>query len=869
MRSAIMKHLSFLLFLLSSVSSLWGQQIRITGTVLDAANSAALPHVIVLLKNDADKIVHYTQTDEQGKFAFALEQEKVEACTHIQFMLMSYEKCVLPLKPASEEFTVSLKQVPVKIKEVTIKARRIGKQGDTLTYNVASFATESDRSIGDVLKKMPGITLDEDGTVKYNGRGINKFYIEGKDLLEGRYSIATRGISHKDIGRVEVMENHQPIRVLEDFSFSDRAAINLKLKETAKAQWTGNAKAEGGFAWGEGGLWNAEALGMMISRKFQNITTLKSNNTGDDITTDIRSFYPDAVEAAGRVGLDEYINLSLRSISDLERQRTLFNHSHLFSTNQLWETSKSWQLKVQANYLNNTLTSNSGMDMTYFLSDGDKVIAEQQQAEERQHVLNLNAVQELNKQRSYVKHSLAVNLKWNDIELVTSGTYPNRQDAHKPVFGVKSNLAWKQRIGKHLVTFSAVNQFNSALQQLSVWRGDDALCQHVDVQTFHTHESAGYNIGWGNWVFTLRGGLGGLVRSFNSRLQGLEATDKYLHNDLNTNYFQLNVVPQLQYSTVDWVVTLNSVAQYYHYNFRGLWGKKSDLLLSPSLSISWSINPRLNVALNASIDPQTFRLANAFDAPVLSDYRTLRQGYGEFDASVDQRVAGMLQYRHTLSELFANVNVERSWNKAPFQSRLQFVGDYLLQSYDPASVSSDMWFAFGNISKGVGFLRGYVDLSANFMRLNTSMVSGSEVVDYRTSFAKVGIELSSQPLSWFDCYYKGTYGLSMLESDIQETEQMDSWSHLWGVNFFPVKGLSLKCSGEYYHNEISSGIYRNFLLVDAGMSYKWKEFEVSVRLSNLFNKREYGYTFYTDLSSFTCRQQIRGREFLCGFSWRI
>jgi hypothetical protein len=53
-------------------------------------------------------------------------------------------------------------------------------------------------------------------------------------LLQGRYGLATNNISAKDVAIVQIMENHQPIKALKDRSFSDQAAINLKLKDAAK-----------------------------------------------------------------------------------------------------------------------------------------------------------------------------------------------------------------------------------------------------------------------------------------------------------------------------------------------------------------------------------------------------------------------------------------------------------------------------------------------------------------------------------------------------------------------------------------------------------------------------------------------------------
>ena len=169
---------------------------------------------------------------------------------------------------------------------VAVKADRIREQGDTITYNVGGFAQQQDRSIGDVLKRMPGIDVANNGKIQYQGEDINKFYIEGSDLLGGKYGIATNGISHDDVGAVEVMENHQPMQVLSGISFSDKAAINLKLKNKAKATWTFHGDAGGGWSWQpEGAIWDGELFAMAVMPSFQNITTLRTNNTGENLSS--------------------------------------------------------------------------------------------------------------------------------------------------------------------------------------------------------------------------------------------------------------------------------------------------------------------------------------------------------------------------------------------------------------------------------------------------------------------------------------------------------------------------------------------------------------------------------------------------------
>ena len=161
---------------------------------------------------------------------------------------------------------------------------------------------------------MPGIDVANNGKIQYQGEDINKFYIEGSDLLGGKYGIATNGISHDDVGAVEVMENHQPMQVLSGISFSDKAAINLKLKNKAKVTWTFHGDAGGGYSWQpEGAIWDGELFAMAVMPGFQNITTLRTNNTGENLASSSTDFFADRRQT----GLSQYVGVGLPGVPSL------------------------------------------------------------------------------------------------------------------------------------------------------------------------------------------------------------------------------------------------------------------------------------------------------------------------------------------------------------------------------------------------------------------------------------------------------------------------------------------------------------------------------------------------------------------------
>lgn len=227
-----------------------------------------------------------------------------------------------------------------------------------------------------------------------------------------------------------------------------------------------------------------------------------------------------------------------------------------------------------------------------------------------------------------------------------------------------------------------------------------------------------------------------------------------------------------------------------------------------------------------------------------------------------------LDYKYTLAEFFANINVLHAWNELPYQRQLNFADSYLMYSYKYAPVSSKSWLVLGNASKGLDFLKGFVALNANYSLSDMALITEGQAVDYRISAGNMALEVSGQPCNWMDWMYKVSYGFSRLESEISGNESLDNWLHTTDLNFWPVKNLFFTLSGEYYRNEITENNYKDTWMLDAKLTYGWKDFEIYVQTTNLLNKKEYGYNIHSELTSVQCMQRIRGREFLIGFCWK-
>lgn len=840
-------------------------EVNVTGTVIDKESNKPLTGASVIVKGSDGKIKKFASSKSDG--GFAITMPSVDGC-RLEVAMMSFAKQSIPLDSVSFPLAVYMEPGTTLLKEVTVKADRIREQGDTITYNVGSFAQQQDRSIGDVLKRMPGIDVANNGKIQYQGEDINKFYIEGSDLLGGKYGIATNGISHEDVGAVEVMENHQPMQVLSGLSFSDKAAINLKLKNKAKATWTFHGDAGGGWSWQpEGAIWDGELFAMAVMPGFQNITTLRTNNTGENLSSSSADFLADRRQT----GLSQYVGVGLPEVPSLNDKRTLFNRSFLISTNSLWKL-KSGELKANIDYSFNRVTADASNITTYFLDDGNRIITENRSGTEHSHSLTGKFIYELNQKTAFINNTLQTNIDWDDVRLNTTGSLPNEQSAKLPDYYVSNRFKMIKRFkGKHLVTLQSLNEWESLPQNWECGMLDgELLRQHISDHAFYTHESAAYAFNIKGVTLSLEGGIKGYIRSMDSRLPELpEEFPGLTENVVNTNYLTVYATPKLEYWVRRVNLSLNLPVSYAHYSFDKAIANHDEVYFSPSLSFNWKPNNRFSGTLHGGLGRSPMNLNLIHPGLIMTNYRTLEAGADGFYNLSSQNVSASVSYKHTRHGLFANGMVMQSWSHVPYTMAQQLYGDYVVYSYADAKNDGKMLMAMGNIGKTLDFMRGSCNVNGSFSRSESHMLSQQQSVNSVSTGWSVSGKINGNPCRWFSFDYRISYSDTRLTMNGLNESWLSTLENELSLTFIPHRKWQWTVSGEHYRNELTEHNYKNIVMLDTKLTFQLnKKIEFAASLTNILNKRSYNYTTYSQLSSFESQRQLRGRQLLFSVTLR-
>jgi hypothetical protein len=150
--------------------------------------------------------------------------------------------------------TVKLTMAAVEIDALVVSAEHVPFviKRDTLDYNVAAFPTRPNASVEDLLKRLPGIEVAADGTIKAQGEEVKNVLVEGKEFFGNDPKVATQNLPADAVERVQVYDKESDMAEFTGIADGEEErTINLQLKEDAKSGYFG--RINGGLGGGVGG----------------------------------------------------------------------------------------------------------------------------------------------------------------------------------------------------------------------------------------------------------------------------------------------------------------------------------------------------------------------------------------------------------------------------------------------------------------------------------------------------------------------------------------------------------------------------------------------------------------------------------------
>ncbi len=831
----------------------------ITGSVVQQSDKLPIIGVNIFIKDAEGKLLAYGISDSDGRFSIRLTS--IGKQLSINATMLGYKPYSAPLVLDGQSFEIMMEEGEIQLKELVVKAERIRENGDTITYNVSSFAQKQDRTIGEVLKRMPGINVADNGKIQYQGIDINKFYIEGNDLLGGKYGIATNGISYDDIGAVEVMENHQPMQVLRGLSFSDQAAINLKMKDKSKASLLLHGTLLGGFSEQPNGtLWQGDIFTMMVTGQYQMITTLKGNNIGQNISEQLVDYTSESSDEI----TSGYISLSAPVTPKLQPNRSFFNRSWMLSSSHLMKKANDGEIKVQIDYNNDRVSSKETNVTTYFLNTENKIICEYKESLSRRNALTGKFSYEINEKSYFLNNTLTADFSWNDLTLSTTGTMPNTQAARMPEYSVKNLLKVIKRFGDNkLVTFSSRNEWNSLPEKLTIKNVRQNYEQEIKQHSVYTDERASLGFVFNKVLLSLDAGMSGYFRGFSTDLFGVYMTELTGAEELTTDYVRVFASPKLEWTHKKMDFTLNIPVNLYSYYFSGAVRNRTEFFLSPSLAVRLRLSPRMLLTLRGNARRSPASLHDIHNSSILTDYRSFSSGVDDYYTSSGQSLSTLYSYKDVSNGIFAMIMGNYGWNKSKSGQVQNVLGDYVFYSYRSQPSESHNAVAFFNIGKTLNFIRVAIGIRGNYSVSKKSMLSQGVYTDYCNNDFSLSPSVNGNISTCLNWNFRFTWDKFILKISNIQNRSSNSFVYSGNVTVTPFPLITWTTGGEIYCNQIDEQYYKKVFMLDTKLTFNiGKRTDVSASVTNIFNKNEYRYISYSAVSQYERISKLRGREFM-------
>ena len=827
-------------------------------------------------KKSANTIISFCISDARGYYKLICKDLEPDSL-YITVSGMNIKPKTKLIKNTSQKLDFEIVEKVIELKEVVVKSRKIWAERDTINYLVSAFSDKKDFVIGDVLKKMPGIQVGDDGSISFHGRLIGDLYIENLNLLQGKYGIATNNIPAKDVETIQVLQNHQAIKSLEDMEKTSNASINLQLKEEAKGKLGMTAHLGAGMDQ-TSFLWNNELSLMRFGKNEQNISTYKGNNSGAELQSELRSFDSSSNVVGGKM-----LNIQTLVPPSINDSRYLFNHSNSVTFNQLLKTSADAEATVNLGYYNDFETrKGNNTSMFYLPSTNSLIIDENICSSTKTNMLNAKMRYSLNKKSKYINNELKVSGVWDTRKSDVISPQSVHQKLEQPSFSISDDFTWIIKTAeKKGFSVNASTGFVTAPQRLFVlpglypelFNGNKAysmLQQNVHANNYYLNTNCRLlsPLRWKNFSFNPEASLQLNYKLLKSDLytKGRDEVVQLIESDSMRNHMNqfrtsLKTALLIKYDSpyldinLGLPVAFNFVHFTSHYNATLPRFHKPYFI--PSLQIEYKHNANLAIKAGYSFSNNFSDLSSLYQGYILTGYRNLSRYSNKIAESHSNGGGISIEYKDVSQMLFMSINTsyDYSCNNLTYGQNFHNIVSVLTSlDKDNSSKNYSLSLIF---NKGLNWKKMLIQASVTGNSTLYTQFQQGQLLDSRDKsiqalFSVTCTPFSSMQLSCRSIWWKNWNKL-MMNGDITS---FSSIKNIGSLSYSILKDLIFTFDYEHYYNSASLS-NKNLSFMDSRLTFIHKNIHYILECNNLLNVQNYVSAYYSPVNSFYNVYHIR------------
>lgn len=825
-------------------------QETLSGTVTDAETRHPLEAVMVSVLRDS-MTIDYALTDKQGRYTLPWKHTgTLQVCaSYLGYARQTYNISA----PGQLDFT--LRTTSIVLREVEIHPGRISTRKDTVRYNLADFTSEKDDKIKDVLKRLPGIDVEENGTVTYKGKAVDHFLVEGMDVTGGRYNQINNNLDAHAVKTAEVMENYQPIRALKGRTDSEQVALNLRLDEKARDQWFPSLEAGTGISEKPDGhlspLWEGNLNALRLGPDKQTVYAAKTNNMGRDLSNEqtlLTTNENDHTDLPALLSQSPFL-------TPLDTRRLLFNETYTTNANRMFRHSDSRTLRLQGGFTHDHVNQQRSRTQTYFQDTDTFSLNEEACYRVTTDKLHAALAYEDNNTTHYLTERLSMEGERNKGHASELG-----QRIETSSLRMANHIHYLHNRNEHTWELTSRVQYAYLPSALRLENESDNYRQ----QSLYTHHAARY-------LHKHNGFMKQLTADITAEWARYLLKQPCTYHRYNASRLEITVSPLLQWNRNKVLASIELPVNWSYY----FGGHHSYILYQPHLYLRYRHDYHWTFSLYTGIERQTGNTLDLCPTPRRTDYRTWIRTNDIMPVRILTTGQAYAEYKNTIQEFFTTLTLNYTHTRHHSLYEQVISADSILFNRIPLHHTSKTWTGKLSLSKGFydWHLKTSLDLQAGrskgkqLTRTAADINAGPQ--SYRYDNLRAEPKIIWTPASWLETVYHATlsYSATRIGKDTRLHPLLDAIQRLQ-LNF-SIGAFDFQTACEHYRNDLGNGKHHTTLLADASSVWRQDHWQIEVRMDNLFNKRTYAYTLYTATQSHTDRLNIRPREITLKISYQF
>ena len=839
----------------------------------------------ILIKNSENKnlISEFFKTDDNGDFTAVLEENYTKI--YFEITAMGYEKIadsiINPSKKSIYNFNYILNERVTELQEVIVSQEKFEIEGDTVSFNPRSYKDGTERKVEDLIKKLPGMEVEENGSIKYRGKKVTSVQLEGDDLFGYNYAMGTRNISVDMLEQVQAIDNYSANPLLKGIENSEEVAINLKLKK-GKLDISGNGNLGSGFD-NKIDPRNDLSFNLLgISKKYKSFSSISYNNVG--LNNSAEDYFSMSASLEDIQNEDFYAKKIIPEnifMSNFDTQRANINNQLAVSNNLIYRFSQKLSLKANISFLNDKITFLENNN-TFFNTEN---INYNDQSETIKKPINKQIGFKLTYNTSKVS-LLEIETAIQDQKINTSNSIIQNDNTFFNTNLQTENIFWNNKIQ---YTYKISN--NKALQYISNF-SINAIPQELNIYPI----SFSFNGNLQKSEFEKKYYSNKFVLLGNSKKNKYVVTlgSVFENNPFNSNLFENNssinpdFINQFNYKKAtlfsefgttyaleNWkfqpTLRISSINQTYKNDLESTNKTMQSFIVIPSLNISYSLSGNSTFKLTGSYEEKTPNEEYLFTNLIAQNNRFIRRNILDLNLQQNQNYILSYRYNNLFTAFSTNLSLIYNNNKNTYLSSIEIQDNFTISTFFQSPTNIENYSLNFGIEKYVNFLNSNIKHVSNYginnykNVVNQSDLRNNQSRNYNAYFFITTV--FNFPINFQN---KFNYSNINFISDNQNSNTNISFNNNLKMLIKPNNKFLFTISYDYF--KPNTKLNEDFTFLDFEIKYKPKKMrfiEFWLTGKNLLNNTFFSQTENTDFQNTTYQSSLMPRYFLLTLDFKL